>query len=116
MPIGKKRVGSKWVVYNKDTGKVYGKHPNSMRANAQIKAMASNGVDMSGEGKGEKETKKESTPKDKKIDEEQLKMGIKEEQEHKNTVHGDQQVIRQIAKDHLVEDSRYYTKLQKAGL
>jgi hypothetical protein len=42
----------------------------------------------------------------------QLNMGIKVEKEHTNSA----RIAKMIAKAHLVEDKRYYTKLKKAGL
>lgn len=112
MPIAKQRRGTKWVVYNKETGKVYGRHPNSMKANAQMKAMASKGVDMT--GKDEKESPKEAaTPGE---EETELKKGIKDEQEHLKSVHGNQTTIKNLALDHLKKNPHYYTDLQKAGL
>jgi len=59
----------------------------------------------------------------------QLKMGIKEEKEHSPTYDfikqyfkknkkfpSKKEVYKQIAKDHLKEDKKYYTKLKKAKL
>jgi hypothetical protein len=40
----------------------------------------------------------------------EMKMGIKEEEEHKDTI---KKVIKDIAKDHLKEDPKYYSKLAK---
>lgn len=57
MPIAVRRHGKQWLVINTETNKVHGRHPNSMRAKAQMRAMAANGVDMTGEG--EHEPKKE---------------------------------------------------------
>jgi len=45
----------------------------------------------------------------KEFDEGQLEKGIKIEMEHTN----DENVAREIAKDHLVEDSKYYDHLEK---
>lgn len=42
----------------------------------------------------------------------EIKNGTKEEMEHTSS----RKVARRIAKDHLEEDSKYYTKLKKAGL
>lgn len=42
----------------------------------------------------------------------QLRMGIKIEKEHTNS----SKIAKQIAKAHLMEDPKYYTKLKKAGL
>jgi len=42
----------------------------------------------------------------------QLRMGIKVEKEHTNS----SKISKQIAKAHLMEDPKYYTKLKKAGL
>lgn len=42
----------------------------------------------------------------------QLKMGIGVEMEHTN----DKSVAEKIARDHLAEDPKYYTKLKKANL
>lgn len=48
------------------------------------------------------------------IDPEQLKMGIKAEKEHADTVTGNKKKkIRAIAKDHLKEIPDYYTRLKK---
>ena len=44
-------------------------------------------------------------------DKKQLAMGIKEEMEHTRFPY----LAKQIAKDHLKEDPRYYTKLKKLG-
>ncbi len=49
---------------------------------------------------------------DSKFDKTQLKMGIRVETEHTNS----RTLAKQIAKAHLVEDRKYYTKLKKAGL
>ena len=56
----------------------------------------------------------------------QLKMGIKVESEHKGTVDyilkncmngcSHEKVYEKIAKDHLFEDKKYYSKLKKAKL
>jgi hypothetical protein len=46
------------------------------------------------------------------VDQKQLKMGIKIEQEHTKS----KARACGIALDHLTEDPRYYTKLRKAGL
>ena len=46
------------------------------------------------------------------FDPRELAMGIKEEMEHTNDWH----VSKEVAKDHLMEDPHYYTKLKKAGL
>jgi hypothetical protein len=42
----------------------------------------------------------------------QLRMGIKTETEHTNS----HKIAKQIAKAHLIENPKYYTKLKKAGL
>ncbi len=42
----------------------------------------------------------------------QLRMGIEVEKEHTD----DPEVAEKIARDHLVEDPEYYTKLKEAGL
>jgi hypothetical protein len=42
MPFGVKKSGSKWSCYNKDTGKVYGKHDNKEKAIDQLAAIKSN--------------------------------------------------------------------------
>lgn len=42
MPFGIKKVGSEWEVYNKDTGKVYGKHKTKKKAIRQLKAIKMN--------------------------------------------------------------------------
>jgi hypothetical protein len=49
---------------------------------------------------------------DSKFDKVQLKMGVKTELEHTAS----RTLAKQIAKAHLVEDKKYYTKLRKAGL
>ena len=49
---------------------------------------------------------------DSKFDKTQLKMGIRTELEHTYS----RTLAKQIAKAHLVEDRKYYTKLKKAGL
>jgi hypothetical protein len=46
---------------------------------------------------------------DDKFDADQLKMGIEVETEHTN----DKSLAKQIAKAHLAEDPKYYTKLKK---
>ena len=59
----------------------------------------------------------------------ELQKGIKEEAEHKRTIrflkqfhktHGrfpsDEEIQKSIAKDHLLENKNYYTKLSEAGL
>lgn len=46
---------------------------------------------------------------DSKFDEKQLKIGIKHEMEHTK----DADKAKQIAKDHLIEDPNYYTKIKK---
>ena len=46
-------------------------------------------------------------------DEDDIKEGLAVEQEHKDTVHGDQEIMRKIAIDHLEEDPEYYKKLKK---
>ncbi len=46
------------------------------------------------------------------FDKKQLRMGVKVETEHTTS----RKIAKQIAKAHLVEDSKYYTKLRKAGL
>lgn len=48
----------------------------------------------------------------KNVDPNELKMGIKVELEHTN----DSNKAREIALDHLSEDPKYYSKLEKAGL
>jgi hypothetical protein len=50
MPIKIKKQGKKYIVYNSDTGRVHGRHPNKQSADKQIAAMAANGVDISGKG------------------------------------------------------------------
>jgi len=42
----------------------------------------------------------------------QLRMGVKIEKEHTNSA----KIAKQIAKAHLNENPKYYTKLKKAGL
>lgn len=42
MPYGVKKKGGKWVVYNRETGKVYGTHPSKVAAVAQLKAIYAN--------------------------------------------------------------------------
>ena len=49
---------------------------------------------------------------DSKFDKIQLKMGIRVETEHTDS----KTLAKQIAKAHLMEDKKYYTKLRKAGL
>lgn len=39
MPYGIKRVGGRWVVYNKDTGRAMGRHRSKDKANAQLAAL-----------------------------------------------------------------------------
>lgn len=48
----------------------------------------------------------------------QLKLGIKAEMEHAHLFPKNlrKHMAEKIAKDHLKEDPRYYTKLKKAGL
>jgi len=48
------------------------------------------------------------------VDPEEWRMGIEEEQEHADTVGNDQDVIANIVRDHLDEDSEYYTHLHDA--
>lgn len=50
------------------------------------------------------------------IDPAEFEVGMKEEQEHAETVHGDENIIRQIVLDHLKEDPHYYTHLKQAGM
>ena len=50
------------------------------------------------------------------VDPDELAIGIKEEQEHAETVGGDEATIRSIALDHLGPDPKYYTHLREAGL
>ena len=123
MPIKAVRMGRKWVVKNMDTGRVFGKHPTSMRANAQIKALAAQGVDIEGKGEKKADKKEKGEEEDEgnkkgtvSIDPHQLAMGIKVEQEHRVTTGNNQDEIRSIAIDHLTEDPHYYDKLTKAGL
>jgi hypothetical protein len=49
---------------------------------------------------------------DSQFDPKELALGIKTELEHTN----DPGIAKNIARDHLVEDAHYYTKLLKAGL
>lgn len=49
---------------------------------------------------------------DSEFDASELAAGIKEEMEHTNNL----DYAKRIAKDHLMEDKKYYTKLFKAGL
>jgi hypothetical protein len=49
---------------------------------------------------------------DSNFDSEELDKGEEVEQEHT----GDKSLAKEIAKDHLKEDGKYYTKLDKAGL
>lgn len=49
---------------------------------------------------------------DSKFNQTQLRMGVKVELEHTNS----HKIAKQIAKAHLNEDPKYYTKLKKAGL
>lgn len=56
-------------------------------------------------GKGDKTLTKDVDPK-------QLVMGIKVEMEHTNN----REEAEEIAKDHLTEDPKYYSKLKGAGL
>lgn len=49
---------------------------------------------------------------DKRFDKRQLRMGVKVEMEHTYS----KNIAKQIAKAHLVENKKYYTKLRKAGL
>lgn len=46
------------------------------------------------------------------FDPEELKMGIKHEMEHTN----DEEIATEIAKDHLSEDPRYYSKLSSCNI
>lgn len=39
MPYNVKKKGNKWIVYNPDTGKIYGTHPTRKDAEAQQKAL-----------------------------------------------------------------------------
>lgn len=48
----------------------------------------------------------------KKVNKKELKKGIRTEKEHTNNP----RVSEKIARDHLAEDKKYYTKLKKAGL
>lgn len=50
MPIIVAKHGKKWVVVNKDTGKIHGTFRNPKQAYRQISAMKHNGVDISGKG------------------------------------------------------------------
>lgn len=50
------------------------------------------------------------------IDPAEFEVGMQEEQEHAETVNGDEGKIRQIVLDHLKEDPHYYSKLKRAGL
>jgi Protein of unknown function (DUF5661) len=121
MAIKAVRMGKKWVVRD-EKGKVYGKHPTSIRANAQIKSLSKKSMDT--EGKGEEKTDKKEDDEEEdgnkkgtvSIDPKQLAMGIKVEQEHRVTTGNNQDTIRSIAIDHLTEDKHYYDKLLKAGL
>lgn len=47
-----------------------------------------------------------------KLDKTELEMGIEVEMEHTNS----KQIAEKIAKDHLTEDDKYYTKLKEAKL
>lgn len=47
------------------------------------------------------------------VDRAQFTLGLKEEQEHADTVDGDQLTVAKIVLDHLKEDVEYYTKLEK---
>ena len=47
------------------------------------------------------------------FDPEQIALGIKSEQEHFDTVNGDEKVLMGIVLDHLREDPKYYDKLEK---
>lgn len=49
---------------------------------------------------------------DSEFDDEQLKMGIEVEKEHTDNL----EIAKSIAKDHLIEDKIYYTKLKSLGL
>jgi len=51
-----------------------------------------------------------------KVDLNQFRMGLGVELEHRNVTHGNLEMTGTIALAHLEEDSRYYTKLKKAGL
>lgn len=42
MPFGIKKSGTEWEVYNKDTGKVYGKHKTKKKAIKQLRAIKMN--------------------------------------------------------------------------
>lgn len=49
---------------------------------------------------------------DSRFDDEQLRMGTNVEKEHTDNP----ELAEEIAKAHLMEDKRYYTKLKRAGL
>ena len=51
-----------------------------------------------------------------KVDLGQFQMGLGVELEHRDMTHGDMEMTGTIALAHLKEDSKYYTKLKKAGL
>ncbi len=53
---------------------------------------------------------KEFTP------EEEIKVGMREETEHKDVTDGDKEKTRKIVDAHLKEDPHYYSKLKKVGL
>jgi hypothetical protein len=65
-----------------------------------------------GEAKEQLHGGKGDNKPDSDFDTEQLKKGIKHELEHT----GNEQLAKEIAKDHLSEDPQYYVKINKAGL
>jgi hypothetical protein len=48
------------------------------------------------------------------VDPAQMKMGMKEEMEHKDVTGGDPKLTKKIVMAHLKEKSDYYTRLKKA--
>ena len=94
-----RKVDGKYVVYPKGGGKRLGTHDTRAEAEKQLTAIHLN--------------KEVMEPADSsKVDQKELKMGIKVEMEHTD----DPKKAEKIALQHLAEDPKYYTKLTAAGL
>lgn len=110
-----KKINGKHVVYPKKGGKRLGTHDSYKSALRQLRAIErskNESQDLIKGGLSDKLSlsniaKKHNVTVKSLID--QLKMGIEIEFEHTNDI----KVATEIAMDHLVEDPKYYTKLQK---
>lgn len=119
MPYGIRKRGSGYKVVNKETGKTYSKKPMSKKkAEAQRAAIHANANESVCKFYKKLDEALDKLPggladnePDSNFDQTELNMGIRHEMEHTQ----DEDLAREIAKDHLKEDPHYYSKMEAGG-